>query len=861
MNRFKKVRIIIESMLLLGAIALMAGSATVSKATDKEAQQTASQDDSQTQIVLTEDEKEYVKSAGEITVGQIRNRYPISNLDESTGKLSGINEDILDIISDVSGLKLVSKPIALDEKPMVALKKGKFDMVMGVLQTENFLKDKELQMSDPFLESTMAVVMRSGETFSAKEKYTVALKASFQAMQEYIMTSYPNYKTKFYSTDEECFHALQDGEVDLMMQNVHVTSYLLQKPQYSDLQILPTTFLTEKNCIATTAGTDSRLISIINKSIQAISDQQRNEVILANTTAQPYKLTIEDVFYKYRLQILAFAVLIGCCLVLLICIILIRQKNLRTMAVKNAQLSDAVAQAEHANQAKGQFLSRMSHEIRTPMNAIVGITTIAKQHKNEPEKIEDYLAKIAISSKVLLNIINDVLDMSAIESDKLKIASAEFDIKQILTGISTMYYTQCKDKGVHFVMATDLEDEMLIGDSLRVNQILLNLVSNAFKFTDAGGEIKVLAKEVTRRDNKVFIRFSVSDNGCGMSKEMQQRLFKPFEQESATTAQKHGGSGLGMSIAKNLVDMMHGSIRVESEVGKGTTFTVELPFEASGQATVSDSAHIQHLRALVVDDDPSAREYTSIVLKRIGLQYDTADSGVMALDKIHVSMEDKNPYDVCFIDWKMDGMNGLELTQKIRESVDNEPLIIIVSAYDLNEVEDEARVAGADMFVPKPLFQSTVFNLLMSLSGGKIKKETAASDHFDFTGHKVLLAEDIDFNREVAVELLEMVHMDVDCAVNGQEAVELFEKSAPGTYDAILMDVQMPVMDGYEATKAIRKLSHPEAKSMQIYAMTANAFTEDVSAALSAGMNGHIAKPIDTQILYEMLQKAIDQKA
>lgn len=857
MNIWK--RLIIGCIVFAGIIFLLPTSVIVSQATQKDSQITPIDDESQIQLELTKEEKAYVDSAGEITVGQLRNRYPVSNLNESTGELSGINEDILNLIAKLSGLTLVSKPIALDEKPMDALKKGKFDVVMGVLQTEHFLKDKELQMSDPFIESTMAVVMRNGETFSSDKKYTVALKSSFQAMQEYIMETYPNYETKFYSTDEECFFALQHGEVDLMMQNVYVTSYLLQKPQYSDLQILPTTFLTEKNCIATTAATDTRLISIINKSIQAITTQQLNEVILANTTAKPYKLTLQDVFYKYRVQIVAFAILIILCIVLLICIILIRQRNLRVTEEKNAQLSDAVAQAEHANAAKGEFLSRMSHEIRTPMNAIVGITTIARQYKNDPERIDDYLAKIAISSKVLLNIINDVLDMSAIENEKLKIAKAEFDIKQILTEISTMYYTQCKDKGIRFVMATDLEDEILIGDSLRVNQILLNLVSNAFKFTDTGGEIKVLAKEIARKDNIIFIRFSVSDNGCGMSEEMQNRLFKPFEQENATTAQKHGGSGLGMSIAKNLVDLMQGDIRVESKVGQGTMFTVDLPFESTGEVSAGDSTQIKHLRALVVDDDPSAREYTSIVLKRIGLQYDTADSGMMALEKIKTYMEEQEPYDVCFIDWKMAGMNGLELTKKIRQSMDNEPLIIIVSAYDLNEVEDEARIAGADMFVPKPLFQSTVFNLLMSLSGGRLKKESAAMDAFDFTGHKVLLAEDIEFNREIAVELLEMVHMKADCAVNGQEAVDMFAQSEPGTYDAILMDVQMPVMDGYEATREIRKLSHPQAKSMPIYAMTANAFTEDVSAALGAGMNGHIAKPIDTQILYETLQKAIDK--
>lgn len=312
-----------------------------------------------------------------------------------------------------------------------------------------------------------------------------------------------------------------------------------------------------------------------------------------------------------------------------------------------------------------------------------------------------------------------------------------------------------------------------------------------------------------------------------------------------------------MSIAKNLVDLMQGAIHVQSEKGKGTTFTVELPFEASGKQGTSDAEQLKELRALIVDDDQSVQEYTSIVLNRIGLQYDTADSGEAALEKIQASLDSQAPYDVYFVDWKMPDMDGIAVTHKIRECMGEKPAIIIVSAYDLNEVTEEARKAGADMFVPKPLFQSTVFNILMTLSGGKLKKETALTDSYDFTGHKVLVAEDNELNREIAVELLNLVHMQADCAENGEEAVKMFQSSKPGTYDVILMDIQMPIMDGYEAAKSIRALKHPQAGDIPIYAMTANAFNEDISASLASGMNGHIAKPIDTEILYQTLQKEI----
>ena len=521
------------------------------------------------------------------------------------------------------------------------------------------------------------------------------------------------------------------------------------------------------------------------------------------------------------------------------------------------ELAGALEAAEKATFAKSRFLARMSHEIRTPMNAIVGLTTIAKLHCGEPEKISDYLGKIETASRVLLNIINDVLDMSAIESDKIKVASAEFDMKQLLTGISTVYYPQCSVKGVRFEMVVNIENEILTGDGLRVNQILLNLVSNAFKFTPAGGAIKVMVDETARRDDTVFLRFRVSDTGCGMTADMKERLFKPFEQESGTTTREYGGSGLGLSIAKHLVDIMHGAITVESEKGVGTTFTVDLPFGSSNVSTRSISEILKTVRILTVDDDSAAREYTAIVLNRIGAAYDTASSGQQALDMINAAESEGNPYNVCLIDWKMPDMDGVEVTRRIRAMEKHRSLIIIISAYDLNEVEDEAKRAGADQFITKPLFQSTVFNVLMALTKGELKSMTAEPDNYDFTGRRVLLAEDQDLNAEIATDILSEANLETDRAGNGCEAVDIFSKAAPGTYDAILMDIQMPLLDGYGAARAIRALNRPDAKVIPIFAMTANAFIEDVAASLSAGMNGHISKPIDTRVLYSTLARAM----
>ena len=527
---------------------------------------------------------------------------------------------------------------------------------------------------------------------------------------------------------------------------------------------------------------------------------------------------------------------------------------------KDQELVKAYDEAERANGAKSQFLSRMSHEIRTPMNAIVGLTTIAKSHEGDAEKTDEYLTKIEASSKILLNIINDVLDMSAIESAKMKIAESEFDLKQILNGISTIYYTQCKNKGIEFSMAVDAKEEMLIGDSLRLNQILMNLVSNSFKFTECGGKISVQIKQTSEKDKQVFMRFVVADTGCGMTQEMQKRLFHPFEQESATIAQRHGGSGLGMSIAKNLIDLMHGAIKVKSEKGKGTTFTVDIPFKRTKCTNVLAPEKLKEMDALVVDDDETTRNYTSVILQRVGIHFDMAASGKQALQMIEEKRKINQNYNLCFIDWKMPDMNGVELTKKIKEIYDDNTVVVIVSAYDLGEIEDEARAAGAKIFISKPLFQSTVFNTLMQITGGVVKQTEKIPTSFDFSGHKLLLAEDNEMNTEIAIEILKMVNMQVDHAADGEEAVRMFTAAQPGTYDLILMDIQMPNMNGYEATKQIRASSHQEATSIPIYAMTADAFAEDVSRALSSGMNGHVSKPIDTQVLYQTIDKVINHK-
>ena len=504
----------------------------------------------------------------------------------------------------------------------------------------------------------------------------------------------------------------------------------------------------------------------------------------------------------------------------------------------------------------------MSHEIRTPLNAVIGYLEIAKDEQADTDKVVHCIEKSQIASRHLLSIINDVLDVSSIESGRMKLAHEDFDLKQMVNALTTLFYAQAKAKDVNFEVHIDsLENEWVRGDELRVRQILLNLLSNAVKFTPKDGTIRLNIHQIPAgnqaNDGKLHFEFQVADTGIGMSKEYMDRMFQPFEQESATTARNYGGTGLGLSISNNLTHMMGGQIRVDSEQGKGTTFTVLLPFENTDkkeQARLATES-FAHLKALVVDDEPDTCEYVQRLLSRFGVKCDTVTSGKKALRRVSSRMQTNHPYDLCIIDWNMQEMDGLETAREVRRLCGDSIPIIIATAYDYTSIEDEAKAAGVDRIVSKPLFQSTMLNLLVNTYGKYKPMEPKEKRQVDFKGLKVLLAEDNEMNMEIALDILRKAGLDIIPVINGREALDTFEQSAPGTFDAILMDVQMPVMDGYTATRKIRASDHPQAKSIPIIAMTANAFTEDVTAALAAGMNDHVAKPISYDRLFATLSR------
>lgn len=528
-------------------------------------------------------------------------------------------------------------------------------------------------------------------------------------------------------------------------------------------------------------------------------------------------------------------------------------------------LEDALVSAQSANNAKRDFLSRMSHEIRTPMNAIIGMTTIAAACVEDKNRVEDCLEKIGYSSKHLLMLINDVLDMSRIESNRVKLSKEPFELYQFLNNFVSVVYPQTNSKGLKFTeKATGFtEHTTYLGDSLRLNQILLNLISNAIKFTPRGGEVGLEVSHLPSRGQKSWIRFVVSDTGIGMDEDALSRLYTPFEQADASIAQKYGGTGLGMSITQNLVSLMGGYIDVKSKPDEGTTFTVELPFEQSDvDLQPIQEGSLESLEVLVADDEQDICEHTALLLEKMKIHAQWVLSGTEAVEKVAAAQTEGRAFDVCIIDWKMPDLDGVETTRRIREKVGRDTPIIIISAYDWSEIEDEARKAGANAFISKPLFQSSLYNALVRVTNGAFGMSRSKEEHAgnSLQGKRLLLVEDNALNMEIAATLLEMNGATVECAENGQAAVDRFMRTQPGYFDAILMDVQMPVMNGCEASRYIRACGRADAKRIPIIATTANAFAEDVSAVLASGMDAHISKPLEIKQLCAILSQLCDSK-
>ena len=527
---------------------------------------------------------------------------------------------------------------------------------------------------------------------------------------------------------------------------------------------------------------------------------------------------------------------------------------------QNRKLEIALQHEGAANRAKREFLFNMSHDIRTPMNAIIGFTSLAATHIDNREQVLDYLKKISTSSQHLLSLINDVLDMSRIESGKVKIEEKAVHLPDLVHDVRSIIQPNVAAKRLSlFIDTMDIEDEDIITDPLRLNQILLNILSNAVKFTPTGGMISIrIAQKNGAPKGCVCYEFRIKDNGIGMSEEFQKHIFEEFSREESSTVSGIQGTGLGMSITKNIVDLMGGTIALTSEPGKGSEFIVTLCFTRSGQkAEPKQLPQLEGLRALVADDDTNTCLNVSTMLSKIGMRPEWTISGKEAVIRTKYAVEQGDAFSVYIIDWLIPDMNGIEIVRQIRKVIGNRCPIIILTAYDWADIEDEARAAGVTAFCEKPLFLSELRRVLAEPFRAEPASEPAQPTAADLKGKKLLLVEDNELNREIALEILKEAGFVVDTAEDGAVAVQKIKQAAPGQYDLILMDIQMPNLDGYEATRQIRALPDAEKASIPIFAMTANAFEEDRQNALAAGMNGHIAKPLDVPHLLRVLADAL----
>ena len=539
--------------------------------------------------------------------------------------------------------------------------------------------------------------------------------------------------------------------------------------------------------------------------------------------------------------------------------------EMRESLARNRALATALAAAEEANHAKTAFLSNMSHEIRTPMNAIIGLNSLALKDETLTPETREYLEKIGGSARHLLGLINDILDMSRIESGRLTLRKEEFSFSNMLEQINTMVMSQCSDKGLSFECRINGHvDDYYIGDDLKLKQVLINILSNAIKFTEAPGSVTMTVEKTAAFGDQSTLKFVVADTGIGMDKSFIPKIFDSFTQEDSSRNNKYGSTGLGMAITKSIVEMMNGSIHVESEKGVGSEFTVVVTLKNCERRT-EQMTYIspRDMRVLVVDDDPIACEHAHLVLDEAGIRADTCLSGPEALQMIELHHAKHEPYNLVLLDWKMPEMDGLQVAKEIRKRYSCETTVIILTAYNWDDILDDALHAGVDSFLAKPLFASNVLDEFQRIARRNSMNAAGEKQRASLCGRRILLAEDIMINAEIMKQLIIMKDASIDHAVNGKEAVRVFSESECWTYDAVLMDVRMPEMDGLAATAAIRALDRPDAKVIPIIAMTANAFDEDVQQSLQVGMNAHLSKPVEPDHLYATLEELIweaDQK-
>ena len=816
--------------------------------------------------ILTGEEKAWLRKHGAIRMGFLASDSGVSSFDPATGEFTGVITDYIQFAADCLGnQELEFQLVGYDSKEaeLDALKSGEIDMIFHCDQNPNLAEEYHFACTNTTWTSNLMAVTNK-QHFNENNVNRIAVPQNKLSLKKYLAFYYPQWEIVDCDTQEDAARLVKDGQADCFVTGISSENKYSKKYSFYSVPLVNPV----RSCFAVNSGNRS-LLSILNKTIKAMPvNMLAGALAMYKSSARKVTLSdfIKDNFFKVML-ISSIAVA-----VVLLTILMLLQKARKAEAAArkaasdtqelNAKLQVAVEKAESANRAKSTFLSNMSHDIRTPMNAIIGFTTLALSNIDDTDRVKDYLAKTLASSNHLLSLINDVLDMSRIESGKIHLEEVEVNLSDVLHDLKTIVSGQVYAKQLELYMdAMDVTDEDVYCDKTRLNQILLNLLSNAIKFTPAGGTVSVRVRQLAGQVCGCGqYEFRIKDNGIGMSPEFAKKIFEPFERERTSTVSRIQGTGLGMAITKNIVDMMGGTIEVQTAQGKGSEFIIRVPLRVQAEhRPVEKITELEGLKALVVDDDFNTCDSVTKMLVKVGMRAEWTLSGKEAVLRARQSIEMSDVYHAYIIDWRLPDMNGIEVTRQIRSLNDDTP-IIILTAYDWSDIEVEAKAAGVTAFCSKPMFLSDLRETLMSALGQKLTdapQELLPEKNADFKDKHILLVEDNELNREIAQEILREYGFQVDTAENGEVAVEKVSTAAPGSYDLVLMDVQMPVMDGYTATRKIRALDDPARAKLPILAMTANAFDEDRRNALESGMNGFLSKPIVIGDLMQELHKIL----
>ena len=812
---------------------------------------------------LNKEENDWLSGHGTIRVGYRDGYLPFCDTDPKTGELTGALSDYLELAArSILNAKIEFKaiPYPTVNAALDALKAGEIDCVFPVFLSIGDGEELGVSVTSGIMDTEMYAAVRKEDHIStlSEREMTVAIHEGEINYETFLKEYFPNWKIVYCGNTEKGCRAVADGTADCMLfSNYRLTQTEGLRKKYK-LAVLATG--KRMNFGFAIGRNEWELYHILNKTVDVVPSSTIESALFANSWPE-----VRFSLLEFLEENLTAVILVIVVIAVIIVLLLIRRSNrMKRQYEEKLKLQDALstalAEAEEANRAKTWFLSNMSHEIRTPMNAIIGLDTLALHDDSISPTTRGYLEKIGSSAHHLLDLINDILDMSRIESGRIELRKEEFSFRTMLEQINMMVMSQCSDKGLTYeCRLLSQVDDYYIGDDVKLKEVLINILSNAVKFTEAPGSITMTVERTVVFEDQSTLRFSIKDTGIGMDKDYIPKIFDPFSQENSTTKSKYGSTGLGMAITKRIVEMMNGTISVESEKGVGSTFTVVVTLRNTDcqVRNTEDSIDPGRMHVLVVDDDKIAAEHAEKVLGDVGIRADVCHSGAEALRMLEVQHTKHEPYNLVLMDWKMPEMDGLEAAAEIRKLYNNETTVVIITAYDWADIEEEAHRIGVDSFLSKPLFASNVIEefarIAMRNNMSLFKEKKKAS----LKGRKILIAEDQKMNAEILMDLLELEDVEADHAENGLIVVEMFRSSDIDYYDAILMDIRMPEMDGLEATEAIRKLERPDAKRIPIIALTANAFDEDVQRSLQAGMNAHLTKPVDPDHLYQTLGELI----